>query len=121
MGSGPDPLSDLRRSLIGRGLDPEAVNDMVMLMGHDNFRLHTTAVIQATERAERRLSDQFATRGGLFEYELLLRLLGVDSTTPSALMEAVGRIHHLVDHSVEGGCQLAAEVVRRDPFRMQAP
>lgn len=118
-----DPLSDLRSALISRGMDPEGVNDMVMALGGASFTKHVTALTRAAERAEARSEYQPTALAACFEYEMLLRLLGVDSAElgSMSLMAAVSTVHHLLDHAAATGCGVALHLAEQDPLRIQSP
>lgn len=113
-----DRLSGLRAALIRRGMDPEAVNDLVMAAGATGFARHAVAVEAAAVRAEARMQDPAVGVASCFRYELLLRLLGVDSTGPDPFDAAVERVHHLVDHAVADDCGFARLLARQDPLRI---
>lgn len=116
---GPERVEMLRRALLTRGTDPEQINDMVMGMGGENFIKVASTVEHSARRSEQVMAaGPAAAAAGLFEYETLLSLLGIDSSEPAAVMRAVAVIHHLMDHSAAGGCELARQLVENDPLRL---
>lgn len=109
----------LRKALLARGVDPETINDMVMGLGGEGFTRSLGAIEHSSRRAEQVIgAGPIAAMAGIFEYETLLSVLGVDSTKPGAVLRAVSVVHHLMDHSAQMGCQAAVKLIEQDPMRL---
>lgn len=106
-----EDVQAMRANLIGRGVDPEQVNDLVMGLGGDAFVEVNSRLTALSDRAvERSRAGEQAVLSGLMDREVLMDALGVDPLSPKAGPEALALVRHLAAHARDAGCGPAGRV-----------
>lgn len=118
--SGEDAKTEaMRERMRVMGAGDEQISRLEDQLGAKGFTHHVEGVSTARAQADMVLDHSRETAGArLFEFYLLLQVLGVDASQPEAFNQAVATVHHLADHARSLGCDAAVRLAAGDPLRV---
>lgn len=101
------------------GVGDEQIDSLEERLGTNGFIHHVEGLSIARAQADMVLDHSREIAGArLFEFYLLLQVLGVDASQRGAFNQAVAMVHHLADHARSLGCDAAVRLAAGDPLRV---
>lgn len=101
------------------GVGDEQIDSLEERLGTNGFIHHVEGLSIARAQADMVLNHSREIAGArLFEFYLLLQVLGVDASQRGAFNQAVATVHHLADHARSLGCDAAVRLAAGDPLRV---